>query len=325
MNENALPDHQALDLLQQPWQTPAVRHLAWLCQAAPLVDTGPVACPRDWLPTDTSSRLQRLDAAPAPLLAALGQCQSRRLGHYFETLYRFFLEQFLGWRVLLSNTAIRAHDGRTLGELDLVVENPLSNRLEHHEIAVKFYLGHPQGGVNQWLGPNAQDRLDLKTERMVTHQCTLAQRPLTREWLAGQGIQGPLAPVLVMPGMLFTPLTGQPQPTLPDWVNPGHDRGQWLYHHQLPGLETDHWVHLDKPDWLGRYQQPQPPEPESTRAALASVAAQSRPRPFALMIAKGDGFIETRRFFVVPDHWPGPPDDAGRSDHPAPHETPPAG
>lgn len=294
------------------WQTPAVRHLAWLCSAPPLIRKGPVFHPGDWLPPHTRQRLTELDQYPAPLLARLEQSQSHRLGHYFEELYHFLLEYLLGWPVLLRNQPIRAADGSTLGELDFIVRNARNGRLEHHEVAVKFYLGlaQPEGSGNDtlWYGPNARDRLDLKTDRMVFHQCTMSQRPETRSLLAEHNLDEPLTPALVMPGNLFTP-PGQGgsgvQP--PDWVNPEHESGYWVYHSALADLDTEHWSILRKPHWLGPVQQAPAPDFGATRDALAAVAHLQRPALFAALHARADrqGYEETERWFVVPDGWPG--------------------
>lgn len=289
------------------WNTPAVRHLAWLCQAPMLIRRGPVFQIGDWLPVNTPARLKQLDLEPAPLLQRLDNSQSHRLGHYFEELYHFLLTELLGWPVLLRNLAIRNDQGRTLGELDFIVRNLQTGALEHHEVAVKFYLAHGLGNSLRWYGPNARDRLDLKTDRMVEHQCTMTERPETIRQLREHGFDEPVTPALVMPGNLFAQPLGT-RPSLPHWVNPAHDMGYWLHHSQLGTVDTSGWTPLYKPDWLGIYQSRTAPDPHTTRTTLDAVASAARPTLFACMQPRkdGPGYIEISRWFVVPDSWPNP-------------------
>lgn len=294
------------------WRTPAVRHLAWLCRARNLVSRGPVFAPAEVLPRDTPARLALLDRSPAPLLNQLASVKSRRLGHYFEALYRFLLTDLLHWPVLMHNTAVRSADGRTLGELDFVVRNMASGEVEHHEIAVKYYLGlalsSPDDGPHsRWYGPNARDRLDLKFHRMFDHQCRMTERPETLTMLRAAGIHETAAPRLFMPGNLFYPVAPRTQPDLPEWVSKDHERGQWLYFSELPAATPASWTALTKPDWLGPFQSREIPDHGVTREILTAAERNHRPVLLARMERGYDGYYrEVNRHFVVPDSWPGP-------------------
>ncbi|OEY66969.1 DUF1853 family protein [Marinobacter sp. X15-166B] len=291
------------------WNSPAVRHLDWLCHAQPLIDCGPVFAAFSELPADIDTRLHRLDRNPAPLVEHLARSASHRLGHYFESLYHFLLSEILEWPVLLRNTPIRDTHGRTLGELDFIVRNGRTGELEHHEVAVKFYLGLSHGQTTRWYGPNAQDRLDIKTQRMLTHQCRMTERPETRAALDTAGLDGPIRSVLAKPGTLFSPHSPESGPARPPgWANPGHDRGGWVRLQQVTQLDTRHWTLLIKPEWLSRHQHTAAPDAASTRAALTHIARDGRPRLFAEMTPRSDrrGYEEINRWFVVPDHWPQP-------------------
>lgn len=128
------------------------------------------------------------------------------MGFYFERLYRVLLQDLLGWDILLQNQQIQSN-GRTIGELDFVVHNGSEDRIEHHEIAIKFYLGVNQpAGPTLWYGPNAKDRLDLKTAGMLHKQSQRTHLPEARTLLANAGITGPVTPRIFMPGYLFYPL-----------------------------------------------------------------------------------------------------------------------
>ena len=121
-------------------KTPAIRHLAWLCRAPQLLHSSLTFEPARYLPVDADKTLRLWDQNPETAPALLKEAPQKRLGFYFERLYRVLLQDLLGWDILLQNQQIQSN-GRTIGELDFVVHNRLEDRIEHHEIAIKYYLG----------------------------------------------------------------------------------------------------------------------------------------------------------------------------------------
>ncbi|MFL1407397.1 DUF1853 family protein [Marinobacter sp. M1N3S26] len=290
--------------MSEPWR-PA-NHLAWLCQAPQLLDSPETFPLRDHLPDDWPSRLAGWATDPENRPASLTEPAHPRLGYYFERLYECMLTELLGWPLLAKNLQVRDAAGRTLGELDFVVQNPHTGAVEHHEIAVKFYLGYPEPGQDtRWFGPNSRDRLDLKVGRLLEHQSRLGTLPEARALLADLGVDEPVMPRVFIPGYLFYP-TGDVV-SLPDFVPGNHLRGHWLYHGDTRTLDTRHWVPLHKPHWLGLWWQQEPPDAGLSSTALASVEEYRRPRLFAALEQAPDtGFWhETARTFVVPSSWPG--------------------
>lgn len=263
--------------------------------------------PEKYLPEDVEERLKAWDNAPQIGPAVLTEQPARRLGHYFERLYQCLMEDLLEWEILLKNQPVR-NNGITLGELDFVVRNPIDNAVEHHEIAVKFYLGHR--GADQeaplWYGPNSRDRLDIKTQRLMGHQSQMTERPEARNLLESLGIETPVRPRVFMPGYLFYP-PGDPLPA-PANVPCDHLRGNWLYIDDLGEMtdDTKQWVPLIKPHWLGPWRQQQAPDYQETEDALEIVRSAGIPRLFAMLEQSlVDGYWhETSRLFVVPGSWP---------------------
>ena len=96
-----------------------------------------------------------------------------RLGLHFETLIRHWLATSSQYTLIKHNWQVIAHK-RTIGEFDLIVRDQLTGELEHWELAIKFYLGTGDLSWTHWYGPNPSDRLDLKTDRLTTHQLTLS-------------------------------------------------------------------------------------------------------------------------------------------------------
>ncbi|WP_148862255.1 DUF1853 family protein [Marinobacter fonticola] len=313
------PDHPS-----RLWKTPAVRHLAWLCGAASLTDSSLRIDLGPYLPDDIATRLAHLDDHPEPLLTRIADNPRPRLGVYFERLYHFLLADILGWSILLENAQV-TREGRTVGELDFVVHNRHDDRIEHHEIAVKFYLGvsgslsktiygekagdstekraDKSADATLWYGPNAQDRLDIKTSRLITHQCRLTELPETRQLLARHGIGLP-CPRLFMPGYLFYPVAERlARPATTPEV---HGKGAWQRAEHLSDDDVSDWICLQKPHWLGRFQSTTAPDPDKSAATLNAIQQGAPPRLFAQMTPRAaGGWEELRRIFVVPDHWPG--------------------
>ena len=105
--------------------------------------------------------------------------RQQRLGRYFEALCETGLTHHPDWQVVLSGFAIR--DGqRTLGEIDLVVEEKQTQQLTHLELALKFYLRVDQpscGHDHHWMGPSLVDSYEQKLSRLVQHQIPMGLNP----------------------------------------------------------------------------------------------------------------------------------------------------
>lgn len=292
------------------FQTPAVRHLAWLCQTPQLINNPISFRPGSWLPADSLTTLRHWDSHPEEGPLVLTEPPHYRLGLYVERLYECLIRDLLGWTVVARNLPIRAA-GITLGELDFIVRNPHTRQHEHHEIAVKFYLGYLARNSTdvRWYGPNARDRLDIKSGRMLHEQSQRCRLPETIATLSAAGISPPETRHIFMPGYLFYPAVSAPP--APASVDAGHLRGYWL---RLPDARkrvqtavSANWVVLRKPHWLGPWSQFETPTVDAVQSALTEIETSNTPRLFASLTRDkaSDSWREVERFFVVPDSWPG--------------------
>ena len=296
---------------------PAIRHLAWLCSAPQLLQCPLSFTPQRHLPTGYCATLLGWDADPQSAPALLREPPPPRLGHYVERLYRVLLEHLLGWDILLQNQQIHSN-GHTIGELDFVVYNRHRQRVEHHEIAIKFYLGHS----TQWFGPNAHDRLDLKTDSLLNRQSQRSHTPEALELLKSHGLDGPLVPRIFMPGYLFYPrskamitATGGAfansrtllSPTLPQSVPGDHLQGHWIYARHLNAEDGATRVVIRKPHWIGPWQQAQPPCQRQVAETLQQIEYDQSPRLLAELQQHTESghWREVERCFVMPQKWPG--------------------
>lgn len=289
-----MPDHAA-----------AVRHLRWLCHAPQLLQSALTFNPGDYLPADFQDILYHWDENPRSGPAVLTDTPHYRLGIYFEKLYACLITDILGWEMLARNFAVRAN-GRTLGELDFLVRNTQTGVVEHHEIAVKFYLGylHPLTAQTRWHGPNPADRLDLKTAHLLNHQTRLTDRTETIAALQQQDLPLPSAKRIFMPGYLFYPES--PPLVPPSYVPANHLQGQWCHVSQVDDTRSRNWVALHKPHWLGPWCQTDTPDTIESSAVLRDVREKQIPRLFAELAWQqaSNDWREVSRIFVVPDQWP---------------------
>ena len=251
------------------------------------------AIDRAWHP-----QLAELDAHPQPLRATVEARKDRRLGNYFETLWRFWLANNERYALLHANLPVRSKD-RTLGEFDLLVEDRETGKTLHWELAVKFYLGvGDTARPENWWGPAQRDRLDLKVRRMVDHQSRLSQQPEAATLLNHLGLRIDETWV-ILKGRLFYPAQ---QPVIePNGAHPEHLRGFWAPMTGFARFEEALWLPLDRHQWLA----PQTEIDPSTCRRGTEITAEWRRLPLRrpLCLARVENAVEIDRGFVVPDDW----------------------
>ncbi len=67
-------------------------------------------------------------------------------------------------------------DKRTIGEIDFIIEEKHTKQFIHLELAYKFYLYDPEissDPINNWIGPNRNDSLKEKLEKVKNKQFPL--------------------------------------------------------------------------------------------------------------------------------------------------------
>ncbi|MDH4041647.1 MAG: DUF1853 family protein [Gammaproteobacteria bacterium] len=302
-----------------PYLTQAVRDLAWACFAPPLLHIEQLAydgqnlaaCGLDLTP-GRQRWLAQLDSEPRPLLEQLARDDNHRLGIYFERLWHFFLQADPAVELIAHNLPLRER-GRTLGEFDIIYWCHERQRHFHLELAVKYFLGYrrsttcePASHWNEWLGPNPDDRLDLKIDQLLQRQTRLADHPLAREQLQGMGIED-LAREVAFKGYLFR--SGEDPLPPPFGFNCALPLSRWLPLRALEScldeLQAAHFLPLPRARWLTPVQAGKDEE-FIDRAGLAhrlqsALASGGRAQLIAAVDTAG---AETSRFFVTADDWP---------------------
>ena len=255
--------------------------------------------------------LAALDAQPEPLHRALDGFRPTRLGRYAECLLEYFLTHGPSLRLVAANLPLRSN-GKTLGEVDFLVDAPDGQRL-HWELAVKCYLCAPvQAGASlaDFVGPNLVDRFDRKRTRLLEHQLRLGDR----DGFARLGYGAPSDAQMFIKGWLFYP-HGAPLPPVSGEIAPDHPHGFWLTHAQWPAWAAEQgadvaWSVLPRLAWLAPRRAAagsgfEPDMLAATPELPPVLTTREAPALIGIHEKGSDGtWRETARGFVVPDDWP---------------------
>jgi hypothetical protein len=286
------------------YKNPLVRDLAWALSSPPLLQRSDPHL--RWLENGWFKRiseqygdvLEQLDKDPRPLQEMVDARKDRRLGNYFETLWRFWLNSNRRYRLLFANLPLQS-GSRTLGEFDFLVKDEKTGKTLHWEIAVKFYLGvSDTSQPANWLGPAQRDRLDIKTSRLLNHQGRLSHRPEAVQLFEQLGIQVDET-WLILKGRLFYP--AGVNANTPHGAYPDHLRGFWIDQCSLSSLGAPFWLPLERHQWLAPLTRIDPAICLDNRALIEKW--QHTPLQYPVCIARVIEGVEVERGFVVADNW----------------------
>lgn len=109
-----------------------------------------------------------------------------RLGHLAEKVVSELIKASSNYRILFENLQIM-DEHKTIGELDMIIQEIKTKQLIHLELAYKFYLFDPsisKKKINNWIGPNRKDSLVEKLYKLKTKQFPLLYNDATNTALA---------------------------------------------------------------------------------------------------------------------------------------------
>lgn len=260
--------------------------LTWLVEAPTLL-----CCPTDIVDAGTllQREYRRDDSVPRRAAALLAdQPRPRRLGLVFEQWVAALIHASEGLELVAHNLPLR-EQGRTLGELDMLVRDRDDDSLWHWELALKFYLGT----ADAWYGPNRHDTLERKAAHLFEQQLPRSAGSTAQQWLALHGWQLH-GQALLTRGRLFY-RDAIPAGILPA---PGHERGWWL---PAPALAPGHWRQLERQFWPCPFVQDSMQDKSTNLVDSTSLIdyVESSNRP--VMVSP---LTENNPGFVVPSSWP---------------------
>jgi hypothetical protein len=236
---------------------PAVRDLAWVIASPGLIDAShPAYSGRVVDDVWCNAQLQvgaawlaALDLAPQALHEYIAARPTRRLGHYFEALIKFWLTHLPQTEIIATNLQVQ-HELRTLGEYDFLFRTAGAETC-HWEAAVKFYLQQlPVAEQRAFIGPGTRDRLDLKLDRVFQHQLMLGHTPAGQQALPA-GLQLDKTQAFIK-GYLFYHVSTLNRPPV-QGVSPEHLSGWWMRHslEQVPQTSAEsRWIMQPRLRWL---------------------------------------------------------------------------
>lgn len=98
-----------------------------------------------------------------------------RLGHLAEKVVSALIHSATNYKVLYENIQL-TENNKTIGEIDFIIANKNTQQLTHVELAYKFYLFDPNISdkkINNWIGPNRNDSLSEKLDKIRNKQFPL--------------------------------------------------------------------------------------------------------------------------------------------------------
>ncbi|MFN2424357.1 MAG: DUF1853 family protein [Cryomorphaceae bacterium] len=161
-----------------------------------------------------------------------------RLGHMAERYFAAWLAAHPRYESRVQNLQVIS-DGRTLGEIDFIVDDLRAGETLHIELAYKIYVLRISDGGAEWVGPNGKDSLRGKLQKLRSRQFPLVAHPICRKALDAIGIASEaLRPAACIKGQLYVP-RGYQGP-LPDGLNHEAVAGSVMTRDEFAAREFDH-------------------------------------------------------------------------------------
>lgn len=184
---------------------------------------------------------------------------------------------------LLAEEIQLIQDKETIGAIDFIAKNNQTRNIEQWEVAIKFFLLHK----GLWYGPNPQDRLDKKLDRMLNHQLIMSQTQLFKTTYP-QWSDKAILPKLLMQGRLYVnPFRPEtiPEHCLGLPINKNRIKGYWCYQDEISKI-PDAIYPLEKWQWM-------------------TGNSENREQPVQIEGRFTHGQTQNGTFwFIVPSHWP---------------------
>ncbi len=234
-----------------------------------------------------------------------------RLGARFERLIEFGLNYLPGVECIERRLQVYKRK-QTRGEFDFIVKDLASGKLEHWEVASKFYLGVPSSSMSRstdeaaalhWVGPGKRDSLVRKLNHLTQKQLLLSSLPESRTTLEALGADVERVRALLK-GRLFYPLTadhvhdasfrfGDSEHSLT--LNPHAPFGFWCDFDQLARAKPQSIYSLQKTQWLD------PATDQGQPLDVQQLEAQVQSTPQCVDVVTEHG--QAQRWFVVSKGW----------------------
>jgi hypothetical protein len=292
----------------------AVRDLSWVIFSPPLItgisDSGIRFLNK--LGSDEEAEffqqlLFDLEKNPQELLKYLEKKNSHLLGKYFEALFEFYLYKSPFKELIASNIQINSN-GKSIGELDFIYRDLIEDKIIHLETAGKFFItNRSNDGKVQFLGPNPNDSLQEKLDKISSTQITLTKTEEGKEALRKLGISEKIFPRALFKGYIFY-LKGIEVKT--NFLNPNHLKRKAIRLQEIEylGHISDRWKILDRKEWVSPFATREESILNETDTVVEKIKKYFRDDNYPLLISQiseEEGcFFEKERYFVLSGNWP---------------------
>jgi len=169
-----------------------------------------------------------------------------RLGKRVESFVSCYLQQFETIKIVHENIQIQK-ENITVGEIDCVLTQ--GNTPIHLEIIFKYYLYDASVGtteIEHWIGPNRNDSLQQKIEKLSVKQLPLLYREETKKYVDID--VSSIVQKVFFKAQLFVPYSNQNIQF--EQLNPACVTGFYIYQHELSKFNTAKFSIPTKIDWL---------------------------------------------------------------------------
>jgi hypothetical protein len=256
--------------------------------------------------------LADLDNNPEPLQEYLRFGNNKLLGKYFESLVEFWFQNSRRFHLIEKSIQVN-HNGETLGEFDFILKDKSTNKFIHLEAAGKFYLSSEnKSDWKTFIGPNPNDNLQNKMDKLLNEQTQLSKTFLGREKLAEVGVTE-IESTLLLKGYFFYHIKNflLEDYKIPVNSNPSQNKGWWLRFGELENLyniKSKYWLVLKRSNWISNAVLENENELLDITALLMFLQGYFEFYHYPILIAAieklDDHFAEKSCGFVVSDLWP---------------------
>ncbi len=296
------------------YEVQQVRDLAWAIFSPPLIDFYP-DCTIDFIASQTTDDekvfflklLSELNNNPDELIDFIEEKNSHLLGKYFETLIEFSFIKSPSKDLLATNLQIN-RGGNTIGELDFIYKDLITNEIIHLETSGKFFIALPNSKKTLiFLGPNPNDSLGKKLQKIKQTQINLTTKPETKVVLKHIGVMSEVAPKVLFKGYAFYHFNSSSKSPL---FSHNHFTGVFARISEIENIKDDvlMWKILRRNEWVSPFVTKEKSELQQWEAILERIENYFTKENYPLLIAKfsqkEDFYFESERYFIISDNWP---------------------
>ncbi len=279
------------------------KDLTWLYDAPPLLAE-----------TNIMANFDQADHRPHSALSQEWRtypcAPAYRLGKQFEDVVEALIRNSPNAKLLARNLTI-LDKKRTLGELDYLIQQT-GGQVLHLEVAIKFYLHHPQiHGLSGFIGPGGRDRLDIKQQRLQTHQLPITRKAEARQALLDSDLPLPTHQATLLTGYLFYPYNTYYTAHWPQIkaLHPNHYKGWWLRHSDIEQLDTQpdsdtYFVILPRHHWIAGLEHQEHLTPLTKTELKHQITEAHSPKMIVETREEKGRWRTISRGIIVKDSWP---------------------